>query len=480
MIRTRFAPSPTGWLHIGSVRTALFSWLYARNQQGVFMLRLEDTDRNRSTAEAERDILQAIQWLGLVSDEPCVRQSERMELYHAVIRSLLEAGHAYRCYCSPEELESMRRKAQERGLKPRYDGRCRNRRQAPPPNAGSFVVRFRTPENGQVCINDQVQGKVIYQNSELDDLIIARSDGSPTYNLTAVADDRDMKISHVIRGSDLLNNTPRQIHIFEALGAKPPCYAHVPLIQAADGTRLSKRNGAASVLQYRDQGYLPEAMLNYLARLGWSWKDQELFSVDELIRHFGLQRVNQAAACFDAEKLLWCNQQHLLRKSTAELAKLLRPRLEKLGVDSAAGPDLAYLVQVQRTRQATLEKIAEASLVYYRAPESYQAKAAGKFLRKEAIVPLQELHERLAALPDWQEADIYREVQAVATEQKLAMSQVAQPLRVVLCGKAASPPIEVTLSLMGKVRALQRIRHGISFIQDSASRDRVVPGSASS
>src|SRR5512143_3034880 len=308
-IRTRFAPSPTGYLHIGGARTALFSWLYARRHGGTFILRIEDTDLERSTAESVNVILEGMTWLGLEYDEGPFFQTHRFDRYKEVIKQLLDDGKAYKCYCTKDELEAMREEQMANKQKPRYDGRCRHRTE--PREGHEYVVRFRNPEEGQTIVDDRVRGRVVFSNSELDDLIIARSDGSPTYNFVVVVDDMDMKITHVIRGDDHLNNTPRQINILKALGYEPPRYAHVPMILGSDGARLSKRHGAVSVMQYRDDGFLPEALLNYLVRLGWSNGDQEIFSIDEMIRLFDVSNVHTSAAAFNPEKLLWLNQHYL-------------------------------------------------------------------------------------------------------------------------------------------------------------------------
>ena len=463
-VRTRFAPSPTGQLHLGGARTALFSWLYARHCQGRFVLRIEDTDRERSTAEATRSILEGLDWLGLRADEGPYYQTERMERYRTAIDELLRAGRAYRCYCNREELEKMRAEAVARGDKPRYNGRCR-RRTAPPAPGTPFVVRFRTPQTGQVTVDDLVQGRVSYDNGELDDLVLARSDGAPTYNLTVVVDDRDMQISHVIRGDDHLNNTPRQLHLFEAFDAPPPRYAHVPLILGADGTRLSKRHGADGVLAYREEGYLPTALLNYLARLGWSHGDQELFEVEELTARFDIAGVNRAAARFDSDKLRWCNQRHLQRCKPADLLEPLGTQLRALGADLREGPDLERVIQVQCERHATLKEIAQDSLVYYRDPPSWDLRAVRKFFREGTAAALQETIVRLANLERWEPESIQEALRTVTRERGLKFGQLAQPLRILVCGVPASPPIDATLELLGRERTLQRLRQGLSRME---------------
>lgn len=461
-IRTRFAPSPTGYLHIGGVRTALFSWLLARKHGGVFILRIEDTDRERSTQAAIDAILEGMDWLGLNYDEGPWYQTQRFDRYRKVIHGLLAEGKAYRCYCSREELEAMRESARARGEKPRYDGRCRERADIP---AGlEPVIRFRNPLDGQVIVDDLIQGQVIYNNSELDDLIIARSDGTPTYNLTVVVDDMDMKITDVVRGDDHLNNTPRQINIMRALGHTPPRYAHVPLILGPDGKRLSKRHGATNVLQYRDEGYLPQALLNYLVRLGWAHGDQEIFTLGEMIHKFEIRDVNKSAARFDPDKLDWLNEHYLKTSSPESLQAPLMQQLERLGLDPATGPDLSRLIEVQSERCTTLRQMAEASRVFFEDFEEYDAKAAGKHLTGAAAAMLETLQDQLSAVDDWKAPGLHETVRAVAEELDLKLGKVAQPLRVALCGSAVSPSIDVTLELMGKDRSLDRIARAINYI----------------
>ncbi len=380
-VRTRFAPSPTGMLHIGGVRTALFCWLYARHHGGQFILRVEDTDRERSTPEALQAILDGMQWLGLDHDEGPFYQSQRMDRYGEVIEQFLREGKAYHCYCSKEELEEMRAGQLSRKEKPRYDGRCRNRSEPRP--GVTPVVRFRSPQTGQVVVDDVVHGPITFDNAELDDLIIARSDGSPTYNFCVVVDDYDMRITHVIRGDDHINNTPRQVNMLRALGVEPPVYAHVPMILGPDGAKLSKRHGAVSVLQYRDEGFLPEGLLNYLGRLGWSHGDQEIFSLEEMVRLFDIEDVNKSASALNPDKMLWTNQQHILRSSPEHLAGHLAPQLEALGVPAADDARLAAVASAQQERAKTLREMAENSLFFFREPAGYDDKAAKKNLTPE-------------------------------------------------------------------------------------------------
>ena len=475
-IITRFAPSPTGFLHLGGIRTALFSWLYARRHNGKFLLRIEDTDRDRSTQEALRVILEGMEWLGLkhdrgdgkgivgMDDEGIVYQSRRTQEYKKAIRKLLQAEQAYHCFCSREELETMRREAMSRGEKPRYNGKCRELGRQP--STGDIsVVRFRNPLDGDVVIDDPIQGRVAISNRELDDLIIERSDRSPTYNLTVVVDDAAMGITHVIRGDDHLNNTPRQINIFEALGAKPPEYYHIPLILDPEGKKLSKRHGAASVLEYRDRGYLPEALLNYLVRLGWSHGDQEIFSVDEMIELFDIGRVNRAAAALNPDKLAWLNQ-HYLRESKAErIACLLKRKLVQLDVDVTGPPDLKEVAGIQKERVKTIAEMAEQSRFFYEEFAEHDETAAKKHLRPVVLEPLREVRKALAGLEDWDREALHAAIDAVAEQQAMKFGKIAQPLRVAVTGGAVSPSIDVTLELLGRARTLSRLERALGLIE---------------
>ena len=487
-MRTRFAPSPTGVLHIGGARTALFNWLLARRHGGAFVLRIEDTDTERSTRESIDQIIEAMTWLGLEADEGPFLQTDRLDRYRAVARQLLDAGLAYRCYCSREELAAMREDQRSRGLKPRYDGRCRTRTD-PVPGAES-VVRFKTPEAGRVRVRDLIRGEVTFDNSELDDLVILRSDGVPTYNFSVVVDDSDMGITHVVRGDDHLNNTPRQINILNALGLRPPEYAHVPMILGADGGRLSKRHGAVNVTDYREAGYLPEAVLNYMVRLGWSHGDQELFEVDEMIGAFSLEQVNESAAAFDPDKFLWVNEQWLRRAPTDRLAPLLAEHLEGVGVegvgadgfsvedtgvagvDAEWAPPLEEIVDVQRHRAKTLVEMAEKSLFIFRALEAYAPKAAKQHLRGVALPVLQRLQTHLGELDEWTVETTQATVESVAEELQLKMGKVAQPLRVAVTGEAASPGIGQTLALIGREKTLRRLARAVEFVQARIARSQ--------
>jgi len=461
-VRTRFAPSPTGYLHVGGARTALFSWLYARKHGGRFVLRIEDTDLERSTAESVNAILEGMTWLGLEYDEGPFYQTHRFERYNEVIGLLMDKGLAYRCNCSKERLERLREEALQHKQKPRYDGHCRDRQVDP---SEPHVIRFRNPTEGVVVVDDMIRGRVAFNNEELDDLIIRRSDGSPTYNLTVVVDDMDMEISHVIRGDDHLNNTPRQINILRALGKEPPRYGHVPMILGDDGSRLSKRHGAVSVMQYRDQGFLPEALLNYLVRLGWSHGDQEIFSLDEMVELFDIDAVNKAASSFNTEKLLWLNQHYIKVCDAQRLAHLLSPHMGNLGIDPSQGPDLVEVVEAQRERAKTLVEMARISAFCYRDFDRFDEKAAKKHLRGVAREPLQRMRERLATVDEWTARRLHQLVMEVAEELQLNMGKVAQPLRVAVTGRAASPGIDVTLYLVGREACLRRIDRALEYIE---------------
>ena len=459
---TRFAPSPTGLLHIGGVRTALFSWLYARHNGGRFILRIEDTDRERSTDEAVRVILEGMQWLGLEADEGPYYQTHRYDRYRAVLAQMLERGEAYRCYCTKAELEALREQQLTRHEKPRYDGRCRARTEPRP--GVEPVIRFRNPLDGQVLVDDQVHGEVVFENAELDDLIIARSDGNPTYNFCVVVDDMDMGITHVIRGDDHLNNTPRQMNMLRALGAQPPIYAHVPMILGPDGAKLSKRHGAVSVLQYQQEGYLPDALLNYLVRLGWSHGDQEVFSRQEMIAAFDIKDVNKAASAFNPEKLLWLNQQQMMRAPLSTLVPALRAQLAALGIQAADDKLLEGVINAQRERARTVKEMAQNSLFFFRDFETFDDKAARKHLTAEAAPLLQAVAVGLDALPDWNAGAIHGVIDSVAQRYIVSLGKVAQPLRVAVSGGAVSPPIDVTVALLGPATVSERIRRALRYL----------------
>ena len=466
--RTRFAPSPTGYLHVGGARTALYCWLQARKEQGVFILRIEDTDRERSTPESVQAILDSMEWLGLDHDEGPFYQTDRFERYTEVTRQLVKEGKAYRCYCSKERLDRLREEQMAAGVKPRYDGRCRERTE-PVPGVDP-VIRFRNPLVGQVAWVDRVRGRVSISNEELDDLVIARPDGSPTYNFTVVVDDVDMGITLVIRGDDHVNNTPRQINIYEALGVAPPEFAHVPMILGEDGARLSKRHGAVSVLQYREMGYLPEALLNYLVRLGWSHGDQEVFSLEEMIDLFDLEDVNRKAAAFDHEKLKWLNQYWMKTLPPEHVAAALAPQFAAIGLDPANGPALDDLVRVQAERVETLADMADQSRMYYEDFETFEPVAAKKHLRPVAAEPLTAIRDALAAVDDWTPETLDAAVRGTAESLGVNMGKIAQPLRVALTGNSMSPSIDLTLWLVGKERSLARIDRALAFVAERAAQ----------
>jgi glutamyl-tRNA synthetase len=467
MVKTRFAPSPTGYLHIGGARTALFSWLYARRHGGPFVLRIEDTDLERSTPEAVNAILEGMNWLGLDYDEGPFYQTQRFDRYREVLQQLLRENKAYYCYCTREELDGLRTEQMARKQKPRYDGRYRDY-QGPPRPGVEPVVRFKNLLNGEVVVEDLIRGNIVFQNAELDDLIIARADGTPTYNFCVVVDDMDMGITHVIRGDDHINNTPRQINILKALGAPVPKYGHVPMILGPDGQKLSKRHGAASVMEYRDLGFLPEAVLNYLVRLGWSHGDQEIFSLDEMIEFFDLSGCNKAASAINPSKLIWLNKHYLKTLDPIHVARHLSWHIGQLGIDPSAGPHLTEVVKAFAERSDTLKDMAQAAVFLYREFEEYDAKAAGKNLTTLAEATLQKLHEVLAALSDWHAEPIHEAVNRVAGESDLALGKVAQPLRVAVSGTAVSPPIEVTLELLGRAKTLARIERALRYIRQRA------------
>jgi glutamyl-tRNA synthetase len=467
-IRTRFAPSPTGFLHVGGARTALFCWLQARADNGQFILRIEDTDLERSSEASVKAILDGMEWLGLDYDEGPFYQTQRFARYAEVIRKLLDEGKAYHCFCSKERLQELRDRQMEQGIKPRYDGRCRALEEAP---AGvTPVVRFRNPDAGDVIFEDLVRGTIRISNMELDDLVIARPDGSPTYNFTVVVDDMDMGITHVTRGDDHINNTPRQINIYRALGAEPPVFAHVPMILGQDGARLSKRHGAVSVLQYRDMGYLPQALLNYLVRLGWSHGDQEVFDRREMVERFRIEDVNRKAAAFDHDKLNWLNQHYMRTLPPQDVAEHLAWHFDALGINTEDGPLLTDVIQVQAERCNTLREMAENSRMFYEDFAEFEAGAAKKHLRPVAEQPLRAVMGRLRESGSWKPDALNEVVRLVAAELELGMGKVAQPLRVALSGTAVSPSIDKTLWLCGRDRSLRRISEALEYVMFRASQ----------
>jgi glutamyl-tRNA synthetase len=456
MIRTRFAPSPTGYLHIGGARTALFSWAYARKHGGKFVLRIEDTDLERSTAQSTQAILDGMAWLGLDYDEGPFYQMQRLTRYHEVAEQLLRTGHAYYCYCSREELDAMREQQRAAGLKPRYDGRWRDSRETPPAGVKP-VVRLKNPLDGEVMFKDLIKGEITVANSELDDLVLLRGDGVPTYNFGVVIDDLDMNITHVIRGDDHVNNTPRQINILKALDAPLPQYAHVPMILGADGERLSKRHGAVSVMQYREDGYLPEALVNYLARLGWSHGDEEIFSREQLVEWFDLSNINRSPAKFNPEKLQWLNQQYLKTANNERLAELIKPFLAADGCDVTGGgvPDLCKVVNLLKERVNTVAELADAA-VYFFHPLEPAEELRTQYFTAEAKIPILDLRTKLATV-EWESHAINDAIKASATAHGVKMPKVAMPLRVMVTGEAQTPAINVVLELLGREETLRRM-----------------------
>jgi len=466
-VRTRFAPSPTGVLHLGSVRTALFCWLYARHNGGQFVLRIEDTDRERSTHENVEAITDGMNWLGLDADEGPFFQTQRFDRYGEVIKQWLVRDKAYHCYCTKEELGKIREGQMERGEKTRYDGRCRDRQV--PRKGVDPVVRFKNPLDGEVVVDDLVRGRVVFKNAELDDLIIARSDGTPTYNFCVVVDDSDMRITHVIRGDDHLNNTPRQINMFAALGAELPEFAHLPMILGPDGAKLSKRHGAVDIREYREQGYLPAALLNYLVRLGWSHGDQEVFSIDEMIKLFDIADVNQSASSFNPEKLLWLNQQRIIAAPAEELGNALVPYLREAGLDPANGPSPAEVADGFRERAETLRQMVTSAQYCYDDFDEIEPKAAKKNLRPVILEPLQTARHELANLDGWTKEGIAQTIESVAEKFEINMGKLGQPIRVAITGGAVSPPIDVTVCLVGRVRTLERLDRAIDLVRARAA-----------
>ena len=461
---TRFAPSPTGYLHVGGARTALYSWLYAKSQGGQFVLRIEDTDIERSTEEAKQAILDGMSWLGLDADVGPVYQTDRFDRYKEMVEQLLADGKAYKCFMPAEELDAIREQQKANGEKPRYPGTWRDRTDHPEDKP--FVIRFKNPLEGTVKFDDHVRGSIEIANSELDDLIIMRSDGTPTYNFCVVIDDWDMGITHVVRGEDHINNTPRQINILKALDAPVPEYAHVSMILGDDGKKLSKRHGAVSVMQYRDDGYLPQAVLNYLVRLGWSHGDQEVFSVDEMIELFSLGSISQSASAFNTEKLIWLNQHYIKSLPVEEVAEHALWHFQQQDIDVTNGPALHEVIKVQADRVKTLAELASISRYFYEEYESFDEKAAKKHLRPVAKEALQVVAEKLSQLTDWNSESIQSAINATAEELEIGMGKVGMPLRVASTGGGNSPSLDLTLSLIPQPIVGQRINKAIKYIEN--------------
>ncbi len=459
MVRTRFAPSPTGYLHIGGARTALFSWAYARRHGGKFILRIEDTDQERSTQQSTQAILDGMAWLNIDYDEGPFYQMQRLQRYHEVAEQLLRDNQAYYCYASKEELDDMRERQLAAGLKPRYDGRWRDSKQTPPAGVKP-VIRFKNPLEGHVTFNDHIKGRITVANHELDDLVMIRSDGIPTYNFSVVIDDLDMNISHVIRGDDHVNNTPRQINILKTLDASLPEYAHVPMILGANGERLSKRHGAVSVMQYQEDGYLPDALLNYLARLGWSHGDEEIFSREELIEWFDLSAISRSPAKFNPEKLHWLNQQYLKKTNDQHLAELTKPFLDRDNCSITNGPDLSRVVGLLKERVNTIEELADAAVYFYR-PLEPADDLKTQFFNDETKTLLSDLIEKFHHI-EWARESIHQEIKTAAKNQDVKLPKIAMPLRVMVTGEIHTPSIDAVLELLGREETLNRVKARIA------------------
>jgi glutamyl-tRNA synthetase len=468
-IKTRFAPSPTGYLHLGGARTALFSWLYAKKMKGEFVLRVEDTDLERSTPEAVDAIIKGMQWLGLKEDEGPFFQTERFSRYKEVVSQLLEEGSAYKCYCTADHLTNLREEQIANKTKIGYDGRCRQDSGIDSGSDDPYVIRFKNPLDGVVTWKDAIKGTISYSNSELDDLIICRSDGVPTYNFCVVVDDMDMGITHIVRGDDHVNNTPRQINIYKALGANTPTFAHVPMILGDDGKKLSKRHGAVSVMQYRDNGYLPEALVNYLVRLGWSHGDQEIFTLEEMIEYFDFDHVNASASAFNTEKLNWLNQHYMRNTPVEEVREHLLWHFHTLGMNEKNGPELIELIPIMVEKVKTLKELAEQSRYFYDDFKEYDEKSAKKHLKTNAIKPLTFVLEKLSEYSEseWKNSQALHSVlKTTADTLEIGMGKVGMPLRVAITGAGQSPDIGDTLKLLGKKKVLQRISNALEYIEN--------------
>jgi glutamyl-tRNA synthetase len=467
MVRVRFAPSPTGHLHIGGARTALFNWLYAKHNKGIFILRIEDTDRTRSTEAYIHSIIEGIKWLNLDWDEGPYRQTDRFDVYRSYAGKLLNEEKAYYCYCSPEELEQRRQEALAQGKSLKYNGWCRNLKEPVP--GRKPAVRFKMPQEGETVVNDLIRGRIVFENTQLDDLIIMRSDGTPTYNFTVVVDDVDMNITHVIRGDDHLNNTPKQIHIYRALGYEVPFFAHLPMILGADKTRLSKRHGATSVIAYKEMGYLPDALVNYLVRLGWSYGDQEVFTPDELIKYFSFDNIGKSAAVFNPEKLLWLNSQYIINSPSERLIELVMPFLVKENVikeDQTFDKKwLSKAINTLKERSRTLIELAN-SLRYYIVEDiEYDLKAKEKFLNENSLASLVEVKEALKTLDNFIAPEIERVFMSIVEKQKTKLGKIAQPVRVAITGRTESPGIFEVLEIVGKEKTLRRLERAIRTVE---------------
>ncbi|MBT3514489.1 MAG: glutamate--tRNA ligase [Nitrospina sp.] len=466
-VRVRFAPSPTGYLHIGGVRTALFNWLFARHHKGKFILRIEDTDASRSTEDSIGEIIESMKWLGLDWDEGPFRQTERQSIYKKKIDQLISEKKAYPCFCTAEALDLKRKQAQAKGLKPKYDGTCLNR--SDNPEGIPFVIRFKVPKEGSVTVKDTLRGNIAFQNAELDDLIILRSDGTPTYNFVVVVDDGDMGITHVIRGDDHLSNTPRQVLLYDGLGLPCPKFAHISMILGADKTRLSKRHGATSVLAYRDMGYLPDALINYLARLGWSHGDQEVFTQEEMIHNFSLKNITTSAAVFNSEKLQWLNQKYIQNANPIKLATKLEPFLINQGLlekdHILSKEDIAKPIPSLNQRAQTLIEMAQKSTFYFKKELTFDEKAREKFLNNDIKVHIEKLIIAISKIEFLEHDSLENLFKKIAEESELKLGKLAQPVRVALTGGTVSPGIYDVILLLGKTTTLQRLKEAIHFIE---------------
>ena len=461
-IITRFPPSPTGYLHVGGARTAIFNWLYARHTKGKFVLRIEDTDAERSTQVSVDAIFDALNWLGIDWDDGPYFQTQRFDIYREYIQKLIDSGQAYYCTCTPEQIDAMRQKAMASGAKPRYDGTCREKGLDPSDQA---VVRFKAPLTGTTVVEDVIKGNIVFQNDELDDFVICRSDGTPTYNFVVVVDDITMNINTIIRGDDHVMNTPKQILLYKALGSPLPTFGHVPMVLGNDRARLSKRHGAMSVTAYRDMGFLPEALMNYLVRLGWSHGDQEFFTRNELIEVFDLDNIGRSAGIFDLDKLLAINAEHIMAASPQDLVDPLKPFMEKAGIEIETDDYILEVIETLQPRSKTLGDMAEAALFYYQSDIEYDEKAAKKVLKAAALEPLNMLTAKLESLENYTQSDLENVFKAVMDESGLKLGKIAQPVRVALTGRTASPGIFEIIAILGKERVIPRLKKAIRFIE---------------
>ncbi|RPJ18052.1 MAG: glutamate--tRNA ligase [Desulfobacteraceae bacterium] len=465
-IVTRFPPSPTGFLHVGGARTALFNWLYARHMNGRFVLRIEDTDTERSTQASVDAIFEALEWLGIEWDEGPYFQSKRFNIYLEYIQNLIDSGNAYYCTCSPEKIEEMRKVAMATGKKPKYDGTCREMGLK---NSDKAVVRIKAPLTGTTIVHDVIKNNIVFQNTELDDFVIRRSDGTPTYNLAVVIDDITMGINTIIRGDDHVNNTPKQIMIYNALGAKLPVFGHVPMVLGSDRTRLSKRHGAMSVTEYREMGYLPDAFINYIVRLGWSYGDQEFFTREELIEKFSLENIGRSAGIFDIDKLLALNADHIKMAPPSRIVKQLSPFLKKLGFEAEKGPFIEGVIKTLNARSKTLKEMAESAAFYFQESVSYDRDAAAKFFTPDSLKIMKMLVESLESVESFDEKSLEGVFMKAMEATGLKLGKIAQPVRLALTGKTVSPGIFEILGILGKEKSLSRLKRAVSFIESKGA-----------